>query len=89
MKINLHHSVTLSRLLGLASDREHTTDNPGVCIACGADHDSSEPDACQLECYECDAFKVYGAEALLERHWFFTTAQPAQTVAHHEKGEVA
>ena len=36
----------------------------GFCIACGAERDTCEPDACEYECEECGANKVYGAEEI-------------------------
>jgi hypothetical protein len=38
--------------------------NIGFCRACGAEHDSCEPDAQNYECYECGKFEVFGAEIL-------------------------
>jgi hypothetical protein len=39
-----------------------TLDNPGFCLACGADADGCEPDARGYECEVCGKPKVYGAE---------------------------
>jgi hypothetical protein len=40
-------------------------DNPGICIACGADADGCEPDARKYKCEACGERAVYGAEELL------------------------
>jgi len=42
-------------------------DNPGFCIACGADAEGCEPDARGYECECCGEKAVYGAEELLLR----------------------
>ena len=60
-----HPSITLERVME-AVERQHTSlDNPGFCIACGADADGCEPDARGYECEECGEPRVYGAEELL------------------------
>jgi hypothetical protein len=49
-----------------AAERQQTDlDDPGFCIACGADAEGVEPDARQYECEACGAHAVYGAEELL------------------------
>ena len=40
-------------------------ENPGFCIACGAEHDGCEPDASGYSCEVCGESKVYGAEEIL------------------------
>jgi Zn finger protein HypA/HybF involved in hydrogenase expression len=40
-------------------------ENVGFCLACGAEHDSVEPDARQYVCQHCGRAKVYGAEEIL------------------------
>jgi hypothetical protein len=37
----------------------------GFCIACGAQRDSCEPDACNYDCDACGQDKVFGAEELM------------------------
>lgn len=37
----------------------------GFCLACGAEHDEIEPDACAYPCFDCGAHRVYGAEELI------------------------
>ena len=41
------------------------SDYPGFCLACGAEHDSVEPDARKYHCTDCGAHKVYGLEELV------------------------
>ncbi len=46
--------------------RELTSlDNPGFCLACGAESEGCEPDAEQYECEICGAAAVYGAQEIL------------------------
>ena len=37
----------------------------GLCIACGAERECTEPDDRRIVCDQCEASKVYGAEELL------------------------
>ena len=37
----------------------------GLCLACGAERDGTEPDACEYECDACCEHAVYGAESLI------------------------
>ena len=37
----------------------------GLCISCGAERDSCEPDVQEYECEECGKRKVYGVPELL------------------------
>lgn len=39
-------------------------DNPGFCVACGAERDGCEPDAEGYECDECGEMAVCGAQEL-------------------------
>jgi hypothetical protein len=49
-----------------AVERELTTlDNPGFCLACGAEADGCEPDAEQYACESCGERAVYGAAEIL------------------------
>lgn len=60
-----HPSITAERVME-AVEREMTTlDNPGFCVACGADADNCEPDARNDTCEECGEDKVFGAAELL------------------------
>ena len=50
---HIHPSVTAERVAE-AVERELTTlDNPGFCLACGAEADGCEPDAEQYPCESC------------------------------------
>ncbi len=40
-------------------------DGTGFCVACGAEHDGIEPDACKYTCEQCGALAVYGAEEII------------------------
>lgn len=49
-----------------AVERSHSSlDNPGFCLACGAETEGVEPDARNYECESCGANKVFGAEEIL------------------------
>jgi len=63
--MKIHDSITLERVTEAVKSEMFGLDNPGFCIACGADHDNCEPDARGYECYECGENKVYGAAELL------------------------
>lgn len=63
--MKIHESITIDRVTDACERSLYNTDNPGFCIACGADADGCEPDAEKYECEECGAHAVYGAEALL------------------------
>lgn len=57
--------ITEMAIVGAVERRMTTLDNPGFCLACGADVDGVEPDARNLECEECGEYEVYSAEELL------------------------
>lgn len=63
--IHVDASVTLDRVIEACHRHDRTLDNPGICIACGADADGVEPDARQAPCDECGDPAVYGAQELL------------------------
>ncbi len=46
--------------------RQMNNDMIGVCLACGAERDSCEPDARKYDCPECGLKRVYGVEELLQ-----------------------
>lgn len=50
--------------LGVDIDESDIDDNIGWCLACGAQEDGVEPDACKLRCSCCDKPKVYGLSEL-------------------------
>lgn len=61
----LHPSLTLEVVKAAVARRIITTDNPGFCVACGAEVDGVEPDADGYDCEACGEPKVYGAEEIL------------------------
>lgn len=61
----IHSSITLARVIELCERADSSPDNPGICLACGADHDACEPDAQNYEYEECGENQVQGAEVLL------------------------
>lgn len=63
--MNMHSSITFERIEEACRARETSLENPGFCIACGADHDECEPDARNYTCYECGQSEVFGAEECL------------------------
>jgi hypothetical protein len=59
---HLHPSITAERVTE-AVERELTSlDNPGFCLACGAEAEGCESDA---ECESRGAAAVYGAQGIL------------------------
>ena len=66
--MKIHKSVKLARVMAACERREVSLDNPGFCLACGAEVDGCEPDARDYECDECGETKVYGAMEVLM--WF-------------------
>ena len=63
--MRLHKSITPARVTQAVQDAMTSLDNPGFCIACGADATGCEPDARGYTCEECEQPQVYGAEELL------------------------
>ena len=63
--MKIHPSLTFEVLMDAAERRESCLDNPGFCIACGEESDSSEPDATEYPCDACGERKVYAPEELL------------------------
>jgi hypothetical protein len=62
--MKMHQSITEKRVLGAVKRRQTTLDNPGFCVACGAEAEGCEPDMREGECESCGEPKVYGAEEL-------------------------
>ena len=62
-----HPGVTDSRIFAAVDRYQRSLDNPGFCLACGAEQDGCEPDAEGYECEACGEPQVYGAEELLMR----------------------
>lgn len=63
--MKVHKSITESRVLEAAEREMYSLDNPGLCIACGAEAEGVEPDAENYECESCGSHRVYGASQLL------------------------
>ena len=62
----MHFSITAERVIEAVERQLTSLDNPGFCVACGAEaSDGCEPDAEQLECESCGEPAVYGAEEIL------------------------
>ncbi len=62
-----HKEITLARVTRAVERYNNSMDNPGFCLACGAEADGCEPDAQRYECEACGEPEVYGAEELLWR----------------------
>ncbi len=65
--MKMHKSVTVDRVVQAVERYQQSLDNPGICLACGADADGCDPDARRYECEACGERQVYGAEELLLR----------------------
>jgi hypothetical protein len=65
--IAVHASITGDRIVEAVERHNTTLDNPGFCLACGADADGCEPDMERGECEACGEEAVYGADELLIR----------------------
>ena len=65
--MRMHPSITADRVAGAVERRMGSLDNPGFCVACGADAEGVEPDARRYPCECCGERGVYGADDLLIR----------------------
>jgi len=65
--MKVHHSITAERVQEAVERAAASLDDPGFCVACGAETEGVEPDACEYECESCGEPAVYGAEELLVR----------------------
>ena len=61
-KASMHPSVTQERVLELHNRRTTTLDDPGICLACGAEAECVEPDARDYACAACGEHRVVGSE---------------------------
>ena len=62
-----HPSIAPGRVMEACERGMVGLDNPGFCLACGAEAEGVEPDAQRYECECCGEHQVYGAEDLLIR----------------------
>jgi len=60
-----HESLTGDVIIDAVVRAKTYLDNPGFCLACGAEAEDVEPDARKYKCHACDELQVYGAEELL------------------------
>jgi len=60
-----HDTITIDRVVELCERRSTSLEDPGLCVACGAEASNVEPDARGYKCETCGAMWVYGAEELL------------------------
>ena len=65
--MRLHPTLTLARIMAACERHVSSLDDPGFCVACGADAEGIEPDAAGYRCDACGDMAVYGAEELLLR----------------------
>lgn len=63
--MKIHKSITEDRITAAVESSLFGLENPGFCIACGADADGCEPDARNYECEECGERQVFGAEEVM------------------------
>ena len=55
-------NLTLEVVEAAVKSQMFGLENPGFCMACGAEHDHCEPDASGYKCYSCGENKVEGAQ---------------------------
>jgi predicted RNA-binding Zn-ribbon protein involved in translation (DUF1610 family) len=65
--MKVHRSITAERVQEAVERAAASQDDPGFCVACGAETEGVEPDARKYECESCGESAVYGAEELLVR----------------------
>ena len=62
---HMHSSITAERVTEAVERELVSLDNPGFCLACGAEAEGVEPDAEQYACEICGEAAVYGAAEIL------------------------
>ncbi len=65
--MRIHADVTARRVCEAFERAQISLDNPGFCVACGAEAEDVEPDARRYTCESCGQSAVFGAEELLLR----------------------
>ena len=65
MSKKVHESITADRVTEAVERHNLSLDDPGFCLACGADAEGVEPDARRYTCESCGEPRVYGAEEVL------------------------
>ena len=87
--MQIHSSITEKRILQLAEDNNVHCMNMGVCIACGEERDSCEPDARNYECEYCGENQVQGWMVIMERGlWNEAKTILADAIAQRRADEV-
>jgi predicted amidophosphoribosyltransferase len=64
-RVQINPKITTKRIVDACERHRKSLDNPGFCVACGADAEGVEPDARRYTCEACGKKAVYGAEELL------------------------
>ncbi len=72
----VHSTVTEERVVQLMKDELYTLDNPGICLACGAEHMACESDAEHYDCEECDEPQAFGAAFILLMGYYHRSPFP-------------
>jgi hypothetical protein len=62
---HIHPSITAERVTEAVECEFTSLDDPGFCLACGAEAEGVEPDAEQYTCEICGEPAVYGAAEIL------------------------
>ncbi len=60
-----HKSLTDDVIVEAAERRMTSLDDPGFCLACGAEAYGVEPDAHNYRCESCGQRQVFGVEELI------------------------
>lgn len=63
--MKMHPKITPERIEAAVESQMFGLENPGFCVACGADAYDCEPDARRRKCDECGEHQVYGAQEVL------------------------
>ena len=63
--MKIHESLTIDVVMAAADRQMKELEDPGFCVACGAEHCGVEPDAREYPCSECGERKVFGAMEIL------------------------